>query len=315
MPNIFGKLKSRWKNQRIYDRFLIITSLIYLSIVGIFLILHRAPYSPDQFYYFALIFVLLTGQAKDFIKDWTAPILLLLGYEFLRSIIPKINPVVHYLFMARFDTFVFGVIPTIFLQHALYTPNHLHWYDYLSAFLYEIHFVVILFVAFILWLGDRKDFEKYIFGMVGLSYMAFLTYFAFPAAPPWLAAQLGFIPPVTHITNIVFSHFFSFIALPTVYAYIGANLVAAVPSLHAAYPFFTALFLGKKFPKLIPALTLYIGAIGFAVIYLGEHYFFDVILGMAYALIAYLVIQNYGEIMAWLRQLKLRPSPVPPSDK
>ncbi len=302
MPNIFGKLKSHWNNQRTYDRFLVITSLVYLGIVGFFLILHRAPYSPDQFYYFALIFVLLIGQAKAFIKDWTAPILLLLGYEFLRSIIPKINPVIHYFFMPQFDTFVFGTLPTFFLQHALFDPNHLQWYDYLCTFLYQIHFVVVLFVAFILWLGDRKDFETYIFGMVGLSYMAFFTYLAFPAAPPWMAAQFGFIPPIVHITNIVQSHFLGFIALPTVYAYLGSNLVAAVPSLHAAYPFFTALFLGKKFPKFIPLLTVYIGAIGFAVIYLGEHYFFDVILGMAYALVAYLIVQNRKAIMTWLRR-------------
>lgn len=301
MPNIFEKLKSHWHNQRTYDRFLVIISLVYFGVIGIFLILHQAPYSPDQFYYFALVFVLLTGQAKSFIKDWTAPILLLLSYDFLRSIIPKINPTIHYLFMPRFDMALFGTIPTVFLQHALYNPNYLHWYDYVCAFLYSIHFVVVLFVAFILWLTDRKDFETYIFGMVGLSYMAFFTYMAFPAAPPWLAAQYGFIPPVTHITNVVFGHYLNFIALPTVYKYFGENVAAAVPSLHAGYPFFTALFLGKKFPKAIPFLTLYIAAIGFAVIYLGEHYFFDVILGMLYAFIAYLVVQNRGAIMAKIK--------------
>ena len=124
MPNIFQKLKDHWHNQRTYDRFLVITSLVYFGVIGIFLIVHQAPYSPDQFFYFALVFVLLTGQAKDFIKDWTPPILLLLAYEFLRSIIPKINPAVHYLLMPRFDQLVFGgTLPTIFLQHLLYNPN------------------------------------------------------------------------------------------------------------------------------------------------------------------------------------------------
>ena len=296
MPNIFQKLKDHWHNQRTYDRFLVIASLIYFGVIGLFLILHQAPYSPDQFYYFALVFVLLIGRAKDFIKDWTAPILLLLGYEFMRSIIPKINPVVHYLLMPRFDTFLFGTLPTVFLQHLLYNPNYLHWYDYACALLYEIHFVTVLFIGFILWLTDRKDFETYAFGLVGLSYLAFLTYLAFPAAPPWMASQYGFIPPITHITNVVFAHFFGFIALPTVYKYLGANLTAAVPSLHAAYPFFTALFLGKKFPKAIPALIIYACAIGFAVIYLGEHYFFDVALGLVYALAVYGIVQNRQKI-------------------
>jgi hypothetical protein len=293
MAKHIQKLKDYWKSQRRYDRFLIITSLLYLGVIGFFLILHQAPYSPDQFYAFALVFAIIIGRGKTFIKDWTPPILLLLAYEYLRTLIPKINPVVHYQLMIKFDTFIFGQLPTVWLQHLLFNPNHLQWYDYLSGFLYSIHFVAVLFVAFIFWLTDRESFELYIFGMVGLSYMGFLTYLVFPAAPPWLAAQNGFIPPVTHITNIVFSHFFSFIALPTVYQYLGANLTAAVPSLHAAYPFFTALFIGKRYPKLIPFLTVYIFAIGFAVIYLGEHYFFDVVLGMLYAYLAYVAVVHW----------------------
>lgn len=290
MSKLSAKLRSYWGTQRRYDRFLLVTSLIYLGVVGLILILHRAPYSPDQFYIFAFIFVLIIGRGKEFIKDWTPPILLLLGYEYLRSIIPKINPTIHYFFMIKFDTFLFGQVPTVILQRWLFNPNYLHWYDYMSGFLYEIHFVVVLFVAFIFWMSDRESFELYIFGMVILSYMAFVTYFAFPAAPPWLASQMGFIPPITHITNIVFSHFFNFVALPTVYKYFAENPVAAVPSLHAGYPFFTALFIGKKYPKWIPFLALYILAIGFAVIYLGEHYFFDVILGMLYAYVAYFAV-------------------------
>jgi hypothetical protein len=288
------KLRAYWDRQRHYDRFLIITSLLYLGIIGFFLILHQAPYSPDQFFVFALVFAVIIGQGKAFLKDWTPPILLILAYEYFRTLIPKINPVVHYEFMIKFDEFIFrGTLPTVWLQHLLYTPGYLHWYDYACAFLYQIHFVSFLFIAFILWLVDREDFEAYVFGMVGLFFMGFFTYLAFPAAPPWLAAQIGLIPPVTHITDVVFSHFFSFIALPTVYAYFGANLTAAVPSLHAACPFFTALFIGKKYPRWIPMLALYTVGVGFAVIYLGEHYFFDVILGMIYAYVAYAVVVHW----------------------
>jgi membrane-associated phospholipid phosphatase len=149
---------------------------------------------------------------------------------------------------------------------------------------------VPLFIGFILWLVDREDFEGYVFGMVILSYMAYLTYLIFPAAPPWLAAQYGIIAPVTHITDVVFAHFFGFIALPTVYKYFGANLTAAVPSLHAAYPFFTALYIGRKYPKWIPYLMAYAIGVAFAVIYLGEHYFFDVALGILYAYLAYAAV-------------------------
>ena len=223
--------------------------------------------------------------------------MLLLAYEYLGALIPKINPHVHYYFMAKFDAFLFGgQLPTVWLQHRLYNPHNLHWYDYLSASLYSIFFAVPLVVAFILWLVDREDFEGYVFGMVGLSYMAFFTYLVYPAAPPWLAAQHGIIPPVVHISDVTFTQFSPFIALPTVYKYIPPNLTAAVPSLHAAFPFFTPLFIGKKYPKAVPFLILYALGVAFAVVYLGEHYFFDVALGLAYAYLAYLAVAPGGAV-------------------
>jgi membrane-associated phospholipid phosphatase len=146
--------------------------------------------------------------------------------------------------------------------------------------------------------------------MVGLSYMAFLTYLVYPAAPPWLAAQHGIIPQIVHVTDVAFSQFSPFIALPTVYKYFAPNLTAAVPSLHAAYPFFTPLFIGKKYPKAVPFLVLYAVGVAFAVIYLGDHYFFDVALGFAYAYLAYLAVAPGGAIQRMISRPKKQSRPV-----
>ena len=91
-----------------------------------------------------------------------------------------------------------------------------------------------------------------------------------------MGSQQGIIPPVQHITTDILGHLFNYVSIPTVYRYFGDNLAAAVPSLHAAYPLLTALFVGKKYPKIIPILALYVAAVWLAVMYLGEHYFFDV---------------------------------------
>jgi len=291
MTDVLRQLRAYWKKQRRYDRFLIVASIPCLGAIGYLLALQEEPYSPDHFYAFALVFAVILRQGRDFIKDWTPPILLLLAYEHLRALIPKINPHVHYYFMAKFDAFFFaGRLPTAWLQHLLYSPNYLRWYDYVTAFLYSTFFAVPLLLAFFLWLVDREVFEGYVFGMVGLSYMAYVTYLFYPAAPPWLAAQHGIIPPIVHVSDVAFSQFSPFIALPTVYKYIAPNLTAAVPSLHAAYPFFTLFFIGEKYPKAVPVLILYAVGVAFAVIYLGEHYFFDVALGLAYAYLAHLAV-------------------------
>lgn len=305
MTDILRKLHAYWQKQRRFDRFLIIASLPCLGAIAFLLFFQEESYSPDHFYAFALVIALIGRQGKDFIKDWTPPTLLLLVYEYLGALIPKINPHVHYYFMARFDVFLFGgQLPTAWLQHLLYSPNYLHWYDYVSGFLYSIFFAVPLGVAFILWLVDREDFEGYVFGMVGLSYLAYFTYLIYPAAPPWLAAKHGIIPPIVHVSDVAFSQFSPVIALPTVYKYISPNLTAAVPSLHAAYPFFTLLFIGKKYPKVVPLLVLYAAGVAFAVVYLGEHYFFDVALGLVYAYLAYLAVAPEGAVQRALSRLK-----------
>ena len=269
--------------------------------VGVVLILFQAPYAPDQFFIFVGILAFVIGKGKRFLRDWTPPIILLLAYEYLRTLIPEINRAVHYMAMIDFDKFVFGGLPTLFLQKIFYSAAALHWYDYAAAFLYYSHFVIPLLVAFAFWLTDREFFENYVFTIVGVLFAGFLTFLLFPAAPPWLASINGFIGPVTHITAIVSQHLLGFLALPTIYAIFKSNPVAAVPSLHMAYAAVTAIFLSKKYPKWTPLFVLYALAMAIGVMYLGEHYFFDVILGAMYAIFMYFLVKNLPTLFRRLK--------------
>jgi len=254
--------------------------------------LHQVFFTPDQFFVLALVFVFISGQAKEFLIDWTPLVLLILTYEYFRGLIPLVNHHIHFNLMWRFDQLVFKQIPSVVLQRLFYSPGHAHWYDYVAVILYLSHFIIPLITGFIFWEIDRAYYREFAIAIVGLSYLTFLTYLIFPAAPPWLAAQQGIIPPVVHVTNLLLGHLFSYIPIFTVYRYVGVNLTAAVPSLHAAYPLLTALYIGKKFKRAIPILVIYVLAIWVAVMYLGEHYFFDVVLGAIYAAFIYVVIQR-----------------------
>lgn len=86
-------------------------------------------------------------------------------------------------------------------------------------------------------------------------------------------------------------------AFPTIYAIFKSNPVAAVPSLHMAYATVTAIFLSKKFPKWTPLFVLYGLAMAAGVIYLGEHYFFDVALGIIYSLVVYLAVRKLPALL------------------
>ena len=86
--------------------------------------------------------------------------------------------------MIRADRMLFGVVPTLVLQNSILDPTKLHWYDYASTATYCLHALVPLVFALWLWLHDRESFIRYMAAMVLLSYVAFVTYYLWPAAPP-----------------------------------------------------------------------------------------------------------------------------------
>jgi hypothetical protein len=304
------KLRGLWAGKSNYDKFIIIGSVLFLGVAAFFIVLHRVFFTPDQFYALGFVFALITGQARAFLWDWTPMVLLIFAYEYFRGLIPLINHHIHFDLMPRFDVLLFGRVPAVVLQKTFYSASHVHWYDYAAVILYLMHFLVPLIVGYFFWESDRPYFKEYVIGIVALSYLTFLTYLIFPAAPPWMASQQGIIPPIQHITNDILSHLFNYISLPSVYRYFGDNLTAAVPSLHAAYPLLTALFLGKKYPKLRWLLALYVLAVWFAVMYLGEHYFFDIVVGSIYALFVYAVCERANKYLERKKQHVARPNAI-----
>ena len=120
------------------------------------------------------------------------------------------------------------------------------WYDYVAVTLYICHFVTPMLVGYFFWLKDRKFFKEYTLGILGVAYAAFITYIIFPAMPPWMASNLGYIPQIKEVTGVVMSHFFqTSITLPSILSFSGGNPVAAMPSLHAAFPLMVFFFLFK----------------------------------------------------------------------
>lgn len=270
-----------------------IVTLIYILIVCVYMISHRIWFSPDQFFVFGLIGTVFIGRAWLFLKDWVPFILFYLGYEFLRGLVPFISNHAHIFPMINIDKFIFGFIPTVQLQALLYNPNRLMWYDYVAVILYICHFVAPMIVGYYFWLKDRKFFKKYTFGILGVSYAAFVTYIIFPAMPPWMASGLGYIPPIKEVTGVVMSHFFqSNITLPSILSLAGGDAVAAMPSLHAAFPTIIFLYLYKWSKKAGIIFLPYMLGVWFAVIYLGEHYFIDVVMGALYSIGVFLVVEN-----------------------
>jgi hypothetical protein len=260
--------------------------LAYFAVVAGLVIFLWSFWTPDLIFLVLLAGFALWGQAKQFLIKFAPFIILLLSYDSLRGLATYVNHHVHYTFMAQFDERLFGVLPTAWLQQLLY-HGQLMWYDFYFYFLYMMHFIAPVAVAILLWKKRPQGYWRFITALLVLSYGAFITYVLYPASPPWMASELGFIQPIHRISSDVWwamgVHNF-----PSIYHSFVPNDVAAVPSLHAAYPTLVWLFVYRYFdhrlawPLLVYPLSVWLG-----VVYLGEHYFFDVLLGVIYALAAY----------------------------
>lgn len=243
--------------------------------------------TPDRYALVLILGSLLLKKTRSFLIDWLPFIFILVAYDFLRGLAPILNPNVHYTEMIRFDEWLFGTNPILFLQEKFYQAGKTTWVDIVAVFVYFLHFALPLGFGFIFWIKNRIMFKRFANALLILSYMAFFTYVLFPASPPWLAEDKGYLPGVVKILDGILKLFPTYLQLPTIYHSFNPNPVAAVPSLHASYPllilFFAVQVLGKK----AWVFSLYVLAAWFSLVYLGEHYVFDIVVGVIYTVIVY----------------------------
>lgn len=271
-----------------------------LAVAVAALIGQRTFWTPDTLFIALLVIFAVFGQARPFLLRFAPLILLLLAYESFRSIVPHLNTNVHFWEMIDFDLwFGRGILPTEWLQSFMWN-GYLQWYDFYFYFLYTIHFLMPIALGVLIWkkFGDAL-YWQFMLALILLSYGAFLTYLLFPAAPPWMASDLGYIDPIRRISSDIWwamgiKDFSSF------YANLSPNPVAAVPSLHSAYPALFALFINRMYGlKKSWWVWFYPASLWLGVVYLGEHYVIDVILGLIYAVLAYVAADVFFD---WQRK-------------
>ncbi|MGN6255686.1 MAG: phosphatase PAP2 family protein [Solirubrobacterales bacterium] len=224
-------------------------------------------------------------EIVELLRDWLPIVLVLCAYDFSRGAADSLGIGVHVHPMVDFDRFLFGgEVPTEWLQAHLYDPEAVHWWDVLFTLVYTSYFIVPFVLAGVLWARDRLAFERFSRRLVTLALAGLATYVVFPAAPPWLAGEMGILGEVQRTTSRGWEVLGTGTASLFSEGQAGVNLVAAVPSLHAGFTMLVALFLwGRVRPWLRPLLMLYPLAMGITLMATGEHYFFDVLLGWIYA--------------------------------
>lgn len=107
------------------------------------------------------------------------------------------------------------------------------------------------------------------------------VYFALPTAPPWWSSENGLTGEEVRRIMVEVGEDTWGSAWPKMYDALGGNPWAAMPSLHFATSLVAALSLAEA-GRVEGALGWsYAGTLGFALVYLGEHYVTDLIAGAA----------------------------------
>ncbi len=253
--------------------------------------------TPDKILVFLTVLFMALGQAKEALKRFVPFVVLLLAYESFRGLVPNLNKHVNYTFLPAADRFLFfGHLPTRLLQNVLW-HGHVMWYDFVFYGAYTLHFVLPFALAVLVWKLRDSDYWRVVATYLTVSFMGFLTFLIFPAAPPWMASEKGIIEPVARVSTSVW-YAFGIHDFPSVYNKITPNPVAAVPSLHAAYSLLFALFITKLFKTNWRWLAwIYPVLIWIGTVYQGEHYAIDAIIGGLYALIAYFGVSYFWRNM------------------
>lgn len=231
------------------------------------------------------------------VRDWLPFTAVLLLYDQSRGLADKLGVSLHEADILHAERWLFGgTEPTLWLQRHLYEAAHVRWYDALFTLIYTTHFLATPVLAAVLWLRDRALWLRYISRVVVLAVAGLITYSLFPEAPPWLAARDGLTEPIARLSarGWIWLHASN---LNTVLARAqadGSNPVAAMPSLHTAFAVLVAVMIGSQLrSRWRYLLALYPVAMGFTLVYTGEHYVLDLLAGVAYALVVHLALNRW----------------------
>ncbi len=267
--------------------------LVYAAVLATGRLQHGSPPSVMQTLLVMFAIAVFVGRGGRFVRDLLPILMGLISYGLMTTYAQKFSFAVHYLPQIRIDRVIgLGTVPTVWLQSHLYS-GRTGFFEVFSVVMWLSHFVVPLTIGFVLWLKGRQSaFVVLMCSLLGVLVLGEITFVLAPTAPPWLAAQHGDLPGVHHLLkqSLAGMHLSGIAKIdgdPKHY-----NIVAALPSLHAAFPL-VCFLVARRFglPRWLQiALVCQLIGVAFAIVYTGEHYVVDVLVGLLYGYVAFRLV-------------------------
>lgn len=188
-----------------------------------------------------------------------------------------------------------GAHPTEWLQQHWYEAGTVRWHDQLLSLVYYSHFVVPVMAVAAVWAVSRTMWVRYMRRFATVVVIACVMFVLLPTVPPWMASDERFgygvgEPLVRHVRRGVLDLGFTGFVHDWGVALDWSNVVAAMPSLHAAFSLFVVVFflpmVRRGWRILLFAYPL---AMAVALVYFAEHWVIDVFVGWALVAASFVV--------------------------
>ncbi len=269
------------------SRATIIRFTLALLIVGASLVFDRQFLGWGLFATLAILIVPM-GRARSLVASFGPYAAVWFIFTFLRSLADetvwaqRVNTKA-----SEIERWIFnGELPTIQLQARFYDPQDLSVWDFYLTFIHWSYFFIPHTVAAYFWWKHPARFLQYLRAMTLTLALGLVLYFALPSNPPWMAPESVNTPGAPTVLRIMEP-----IALElggglyeAGYRIVGeSNPIAAMPSIHMAITFLlvpASYYYGRVWQTLA---WFYAFSMGLALVYLGEHYIIDIVVGCAIA--------------------------------
>ena len=227
------------------------------------------------------------GQARAR-RWWFAYVAGIFFYTLLRALADETVVPIRTAYVIDFDRFLFlGREPVEVLQDAWFSTERVRPLDIGAVLTHWSFFLTPHLGAVAVFAWRRELFPRYAALVVGTMYAGLLLFFLLPTTPPWLAGQAQELSGVFRVMDFVggsvdkstYKSFHDSLGEP--------NSVAAMPSIHMGVTFAMFLWAWAHYRRAALPLLLYCAVMGFALVYLAEHYVLDLLVGILCALAAY----------------------------
>ncbi|CAF0785689.1 unnamed protein product [Didymodactylos carnosus] len=295
---------------------LLIPSIFYFAwfvfIVG-YTILHIVVY------FLMLVLYLFNDKTRRFVLAFLPYMIYLLVYDSLRVVPNYSVSNIHTEDIYNIEKKLFGVYSNkkLLTLNEYFRIHHIGILDVLTGVLY-LHWIPIpLLYSFYLYRNKRKrDGLDFAITFLLTNLIGFIIYYIIPTAsnrfqcyslflrPPWYVELYGSQIKTNVSGNpagfIYFEQITGLKIFSGMYAK-NANVFAAIPSLHAAYPVLCVLYgnLSKKLWLQILFVLLTLG-IWFSAVYSRHHYVLDVLSGGLCSVSAYFIYKILSTKVAWV---------------